>query len=60
MHVEGLAPVALAMATSDRQVPDLGAHNKPNQPLQFDFPKRAFGKTKVVKRTFQLQWFGTW
>ena len=52
-HVEDFAPVALAiMATSDRQLPNLGAHNKLNQPLQFDFLKHEFGKTRVVKRAF--------
>ena len=32
-HVEDFAPVALVMATSDRQVPDLGARNEKNQPM---------------------------
>ena len=60
-HVEeDFAPVALAMANSDQEVPHLGAHNEPNQPLQFDFPKREFGKTRIVKRAFQSQWFGRW
>ena len=31
---------------------------RPNQPL--DFPKRKFGKAKIVNRTFQLHWFGKW
>ena len=55
--MEDFVPVALAiMGTSDRQLPNLGAHNKPNQPLRFDFPRREFGKTRVVKRAFQSQW----
>ena len=60
--MENFAPVALAImtTTSDQQLPNLGAHNKPNQPLQFDFPKREFGKTRVVKRVFQSLWFGKW
>ena len=59
--MEAFAPVALAiMATSDWQLPNLGANNKPNQLLQFDFPKREFGKTRVVKRVFQSQWAGKW
>ncbi len=33
---------------------------KPNQPQQFDFPKREFGKAKPVKRAFQAQWFKKW
>ena len=31
-----------------------------NQPLDFNFPKREFGKTKVVRRSFQAQWFAKW
>ena len=27
-----------------------------NQPLEFNYPKREFGKTKVVCRAFQAQW----
>ena len=48
------------MATNDSQLPDFGAEDKPNQPLQFDFPKREFGKTKIVNRAFQAQWFAKW
>ena len=48
------------MATGNPQLPDFGADNKPVQPLQFHFPKREFGKTKIVKRAFQAQWFGKW
>ena len=47
-HMEDFAPRTLAMATSDRQLPNFGAHNKPNQPLQFDFPKLEFGKTRIL------------
>lgn len=41
-------------------LPDIG--ESPNQPSQFKFkfPKRNFGKTKVVTRTFQASWFGKW
>ena len=42
------------------QLPEVGPDNKANQPLQFDFPKRDFGKTKIVRRAFQAQWFGKW
>ena len=52
--MEDFAPVALAMATSDRQVPDLGAHNRPNQSLQFDFPKRAFWKDKGDEKSVSV------
>jgi len=46
------------MAASDcKQLPELGPDNKASQSLQFDFPKREFGKTKIVRRAFQAQWF---
>ena len=45
---------------AERQLPDFGPDNSANQPLQFDFPKCEFGKTKIVKRAFQAQWFGKW
>ena len=32
----------------------------PNQPKNFKYPFREFGKTKVVKRCFQKQWYGTY
>ena len=34
---------------------------KPHQPgPSFSFPKRSFGKTKVVQRSFQASWFRSW
>ena len=39
------------MAASDcKQLPELGPDSKASQPLQFDFPKRDFGKTKRVSK----------
>jgi len=32
----------------------------PHQPTNLVFPKRAFGKTKVVYRSFQPSWFKQW
>jgi len=32
----------------------------PNQPTNFAFPKRCFGQTKVVYRSFQPSWFKQW
>ena len=33
----------------------------PHQPdASFNFPKRAFGKKKVVERSFQSSWFRSW
>ena len=31
-----------------------------HQPKKFNFPKREFGKTKVIKRSFQPSWFEKW
>ena len=31
-----------------------------NQPLDFNYLKREFVKTKVVRRAFQAQWFAKW
>ena len=33
---------------------------RPNQPMYFKFPQRQFGKKKIVKRSFQSQWFKKW
>ena len=32
----------------------------PHQPRSFSFPKRQFGKSKPVLRSFQAGWFGSW
>jgi len=45
----------MASSASLESVPDVS--EKPNQPLDFAFPKRQFGKTKVVNRSFQAQKF---
>ena len=34
--------------------------DNPNQPRRFSFPKQQYGKTKVVHRAFQPQWFEKW
>ena len=34
--------------------------DKPHQPSNFHFPQREFGKTSVVKRSFQHNWFQRW
>lgn len=39
-------------------LPEIGEHA--NQPSGYNFPKRLFGKTKVVHRAFQQSWFGKW
>ena len=40
-------------------LPDLPIGDKPHQP-NISFPKREFGKTNIVKRSFQWQWFNKW
>ena len=44
------------MASSS--LPDVG--DKPSQPDRHCFPKRSFGKSKVVHRAFQASWFVKW
>ena len=34
--------------------------DSPSQPKDIDFPKRAFGQTKLVFRSFQSSWFAKW
>ena len=31
-----------------------------NQPIDFQYPKRQFGKTKIVSRSFQCSWYKSW
>ena len=44
--------MASSSSGSSSSLPD-----KLNQPDRFDFPKRPFGKTKVVHHAFQASWF---
>ena len=39
-------------------LPEISDHA--NQPSGYNFPKRSFGKTKVVHHAFQQSWFGKW
>ena len=39
-------------------IPDLPA--VPHQPSGFVFPKRPFGKVRVIFRSFQGSWFKEW
>ena len=34
--------------------------DKPNQSRQFNFPKRHFGASKIVSRSFHCQWLNKW
>ena len=40
------------------KIPDLP--DSPNQPTNYDFLKKLFGKKTVVARSFQATWFCTW
>ena len=33
---------------------------EPHQPRGYKFPKIKFGKTSIVKRSFQAEWFSKW
>ena len=46
------------MSCSKLPLPEIG--DKAHQPLNFSFPQREFGKSSVVKRSFQAQWFQRW
>ena len=56
VHVRGgsrasdMATSSSTLKSSVRDLPD-----KPNQPLQFNFPARSFGLSKLVKRSFKLR-----
>ena len=44
-------------------VPELKPPNvgvAPNQPLKCVFPMRTFGQKKMVKRSFNRNWFSNW
>ena len=43
---------------SHSDIPEVG--DQPHQPRSFKFPQREFGKTSIVKRSFQPQWFDRW
>lgn len=49
----------MAMSSSSSLVPSR-IPGKPHQPLNFPFPKREFGKTTIVRRSFQPSWFSKW
>ena len=40
--------MAMATENGETQLADVGSNNEAHQPLQFKFPKREFGKAKVV------------
>lgn len=47
---------AAAMTEKGDRFPTPAIGDKPHQPRSFCFPQRKFGKTLVVKRSFQWQW----
>ena len=42
------------------RLPTPAIGDKAHQPSSFHFPQRVFGKTSMVKRSFQWQWFNRW
>ena len=50
----------MASSGSGSQLPTPVIGKKPHQPSFFHLPQRKFGKTSVVKRSFQRQWFDRW
>ena len=60
MHVGSVRVSAMASSGSGSQLPTPAIGDKPHQPSFFHFPQREFGKTSVVKRSFQRQWFDRW
>ena len=46
------------MSCSKLLLPEIG--DTAHQPLNFSFPQREFGKSSVVKCSFQAQWFQWW
>ena len=50
----------MASPTATLTVPE-NLPEAPHQPTEsFSFPKRQFGKTKIVKRACQASWFRSW
>ena len=50
--------MALSSGSKKLSTPVIG--NKAHQPCSCKFPQRDFGKTSVVRRSFQRQWFDRW
>ncbi len=50
--------MASSSASSDTESVDIPA--KPHQPTTFRYPKRSFGKKKVVQCSFKASWFAKW
>ena len=42
------------------RLPKPAIGDKVHQPSSVHFPQRMFGKTSMVKRSFQRQWFDRW
>ena len=54
-----MATSSIASSLQSQEVP--GNPDSPHQPdSAFKFPKRAFGKTSVMHRSFQHSWFEKW
>ena len=52
--------VMASISDGHKKLPTPLISNKAHQPRSFKFPKSDFGKTSVVKSSFQPQWFDKW
>ena len=52
--------IASSSSTSASLQTSTLAIDKPHQPLSFPYPKRPFGKTTIVHRSFQSAWYSSW
>ena len=52
--------IEMAARSADVDIEAFGINKQPHQPRKFLFPKREFGVTTVVKRSFQPCWFDKW
>ena len=64
MHYTVVATYLEYVLSRSYQVMDSAEGSVPSNPHQpdtsFRFPKRSFGKTKVVEQAFQQSWFAKW
>ena len=50
--------MAVRRSTRVKDIPDIPT--VPHQPSRFVFPKRPFGKVRIIFRSFQKSWFKEW
>ena len=60
MILPSFAPAKMALSSGSKKLSTPVIGNKAHQPCSCKFPQRDFGKTSVVRRSFQRQWFDRW